>query len=384
MLIEGEILETLCCPLTGNPLRMMTERELAALNGEIAQGRVRYSSGAGVAGTLEGGLTTSDGASVFGIRECFAWLLPSLRITPRGEYRAPVADGRHGAVSGSYDESWEALSLGWDRVGPPQRPSRNDIETLERLVAAGVGSRRGPSLRVLLLGVTPEIATMRWPAGTGLLALDNTPGMIRNVWPARRVARGVAVLADWTAMPVRDSAYDLAVGDASLTTMPYPDGFAAVAAELRRVLADGAALVMREFARPEESEPLDAIFRDLHEGREISLSFFTWRLAMAVHGDLESGCDWSRVWDAWCRYVPDPDALMRSLGWPPEASRFLEALREVKRPALFPTLDEMREAFAREFDQVACHVPDYEDGERYPTVVFKPKARSTSSPGASS
>jgi len=41
----------------------------------------------------------------------------------------------------------------------------------------------------------------------------------------------------------------------------------------------------------------------------------------------------------------------------------------------FPTVNEVRTVFSRDFEQVACLFPDYTDGERYPTAVFKPRAR---------
>jgi SAM-dependent methyltransferase len=243
---------------------------------------------------------------------------------------------------------------------------------MQRLVAesAAPAHRRGP--RALMLGVTPEIATMRWPAGTRLLALDASEGMIRNVWPAAEVS-GAAALADWAAMPVRDGAYDLAIADAFLTSVPYPDGFKVVVAELRRVLKDDGTFVMREFARPEDREPLDTVFADLREGRMADLGAFIWRLAMALHGDLAAGVRLGDVWDAWQARVPEPEQLMRSLGWPLEPLRQLPPYRGHEGRMWFPTLDEAREVFSRGFEQVECHVPAYAGGDRYPTVVFKPR-----------
>ena len=378
-MIRRDILKTLCCPVARTPLRMMTARELAELNTAIANGVAKYSGGEPLVGALESGLITVDGSSAYGIREGIPALLPTLRIVVRDEPSSSSADNLRASSYRTYDDSWEEISRHWDMIGPPIRPSRQDTETMERVVADGLASRHGPPHRALLLGVTPEIATMRWPSGTSLLALDAVPGMIRNVWPAREAPHGVAALADWIIMPVRDAAYDVLVGDASLTTTPYPDGFLAVKAELRRVLKDEGMLAMREFARPEQREPVDGIFRDLRAGRIASFRLFMWRLAMALHEDLESGCRWGDVFDAWYANVPDPDGLMMSLGWPLEAPRFLEVLRQARRPALFPTLSEMRAVLAPEFEQAEVHIPDYPDGDRYPTVVFKPKSRPSAS-----
>ena len=130
---------------------------------------------------------------------------------------------------------------------------------------------------------------MRWPAGTRLLALDSSPGMTRNVGRTSS-ARRLLLLADWAAIPVRDAACDLAVGDGFLTSLPYPDGFRAVAAELRRVLKerrDVRDARIRETGREgnpgKRSSPISA--------RTGAPDFgpFTWRLAMALHVDLDRG-----------------------------------------------------------------------------------------------
>ena len=375
MEIGQEILEALCCPVSKSPLRMMTNPELEELNGSIAQGRTRHADGALVADALESGLITIDGTAIYGIREGVPVLLPTLRIISSGGIAPPSADRSRAARSGTYDGRWEALSLYWHHVQPPQRPSREDIDVLQRLVVESVSFTQTPFPRALMLGVTPEIATIRWPTATQLLALDSSPGMIRNVWPAREVPGGVAGLADWGAMPVRDAAYDFAVGDGFLTSVPYPDGFRAVVAELRRVLKETGTFVMREFARPETREPLDTIFRDMREGRIVDPGSFTWRLAMALHGDLESGCRVGEVCDAWHDNVPEPLELMRSLGWPLDALSWLESYRGTQDRMWFPTLNEVRTVFSRDFEQVECLFPGYADGERYPTVVFKPRAR---------
>ncbi len=354
---------------------MMTKPELEELNGSIAQGRTGYADGALVGDALESGLITADGAAVYGIREGVPLLLPALRIIPSRDIASPPADSSAAVRSETYDDRWEGLSRYWHIVQPPQRPAREDIDVLQRLVAESASLAQSPLPRVLMLGVTPEIATIGWPAGTQLLALDSSPGMIRNVWPAREVPAGVASLADWGAMPVRDAAYDFAVGDGFLTSVPYPDGFRAVVNELRRVLKDTGTFVMREFARPETREPLDTIFRDLREGRIVDFGSFTWRLAMAMHGDLESGCLIGEVCDAWHDNVPDSAEFTTSLGWPADALGWLEPYRGTQARMWFPTTDEVRAVFSRDFEQVECLFPGYTDGERYPTAVFKPRAR---------
>jgi SAM-dependent methyltransferase len=196
------------------------------------------------------------------------------------------------------------------------------------------------------------------------------------VWPANAVAGAVVTLADWFALPVCDAAFDVVIGDGSVNTLRYPDGFAALARETRRVLKDGGVLAIRAFCRPANPETVDAIFKDLFERRIGNIDIFNWRLAMALHRGLAAGTRFGDLWEAWHPRVPDSAGLMRSLGWPLEAPvEFIEAMRGFDGRMVFPTVAELSESLAGEFRQTACHFPDYETGDRYPTFVFEPNPR---------
>ena len=380
--VRPDVLETLCCPVGKKPLRVMAPRELHALNARITQGCATYATGERVADALEDGLATADGTAAYRVRDGVPILLPAFRITwsAGGTPVGPAVTGAN--QSGLWADRWEELSRRWNEMGPPVRPARQDTDLLQRVTDQALADAGRAAPRVLVLGVTPEIATMRWPARTRLLALDSSEAMIRNVWPAREVTDGTAALADWLAMPVRDGAYDLIVGDGSLSVPRHPEGSFALVREMRRVLKDDGALAMRMFTRPETTESLESIFSDLRNGRIGSLDFLKWRLVMALHGDLTAGTRMGDVWDAWQENVPDPGELMRSLGWPPEAPRILEGLRGMDARLTFPTLREARAALSREFVETACMCPDYETGNRYPTVLLRPKPRTGGSPPA--
>ena len=375
MRVEPEILETLCCPVTKSPLAKVTPHELERLNETIARGLAGYACGNPVVDVLEDGLATTDGTSAYRIRDGVPLLLPGFRITWSGG-AAPAGPGVTGAnEAGLWADRWQELSHRWNEMGPPVRPARQDTDLLERLIdkaSSGI-SRAAP--RALILGVTPEIATMCWPPRTLMLALDSSEAMIHNVWPAPDVPNGTAALADWLAMPIRDAAYDLVVGDGLLSMPHYPDGSSALVKEIRRVLKDDGALAMRMFTRPEKREPLEAIFGDLRNGRIGSLDFLKWRLVMALHEDMTAGTRMGDVWNAWQANVPDPSELMKSLGWPPDAPQILEGMRGLDARLNFLTLAEVHDLLARDFIECEFRVPEYESGDRYPTVVFKPRPR---------
>jgi uncharacterized protein YbaR (Trm112 family)/SAM-dependent methyltransferase len=376
MLFRHELLETLCCPVGRSPLRMMTQRELDELNAAIARGGARYASGERVDEALEGGLAAIDGTSAYRVQAGVPVLLPEQRILCSGSDPESGQVRQNRKEDKAFADRWEQFSLNWDTFQPPLRPAPQDIDLLERLVGEALGGACSVRPRALLLGVTPEIATMRWPAGTQLLAADSSEPMIRNVWPGRAVPDALVVRADWTMMPVHDAAFDIVVGDGSVNVPPYPDSFFAIVREVRRLLKDSGVLAMRVFARPEEREPIERIFADLRGGRIGNLGIFRWRLAMALHGDLAAGTRMGDLWEAWEANVPDPEELMRSLDWPLEQlGPIINSTRGYEGRTIFPTVNELREALAPDFEQTAWHVPDYETGDRYPTLVFTPRPR---------
>ena len=373
MTLTQELLDVLCCPAERHPLRPVDGDDLLTLNDAIARGRARYAGGRRVTDTVESALATPQGNSFYPIQHGVPVLLPTSRIT--------IGDG--GPDEERLDEAppppdpseraWETLASQWHARQPPTRPAPEDTALLQSLVGEALAGCEAP--RALLLGVTPEIATMSWPAGTRLVAIDGSAAMIREVWPARAVAGAAVIRGEWGAMPLRDGAFDIVVGDASLGFQLYPGKFFEVVGEVRRVLRGGGAVATRVYTRPEERESLDAIFADLLAGRIGTIDYFRWRVLAALHGDRSHGALFGDLWDAWAARVPDPSALVEALGWPPDAVEIMEALRHSRFPMIFPTLREFRQDLSGAFVEVACESPACEDGDRNPTVVLRARPR---------
>ena len=76
---------------------------------------------------------------------------------------------------------WPRHAGQWQRVGPPLRPGPDDVRHIEACIAAWSSRQRRAAPRALLLGVTPELATLNWPDGTALLAVDRALPMIHAV-----------------------------------------------------------------------------------------------------------------------------------------------------------------------------------------------------------
>jgi phenylacetate-CoA ligase len=372
MPIEQRFLETLCCPLTKRPLRALLEAELRELNALAARGALGYSNGEPVPGPLDDGLITLDQTTIYRMDQNVPVLLPRRGI-PVGNAAPPKAHrGDAGAAAPAVDH-WDRHARQWSQIGAPLRPATEDIDLLRRLIAKACKAAKCTAPRALLLGVTPEIAAMPWPSGTRLSALDHSLAMIRHVWPA---PEGSAVACgEWATMPLRDGTFDVVTGDGCFSLLGQPEGYHTVAQEVRRVLTDNGRFLIRLFVRPDSAETLDRVFDDLRAGRIGNFHVFKWRLAMALHGNSPGGVRLDDIWNAWNEAVPDPADLAQKLGWPLETVRTIEAYRGIGTRYTFPTLTEAVELFSGCFERTACHVPDYELGDRCPTLVFKPLHR---------
>jgi len=263
---------------------------------------------------------------------------------------------------------WEARSRHW-RVSTPISPLPEDIHFYEANAARDAGEAAGSS--ALLLGVTPAIATMRWPAGTRLVALDWAEGMLRNVLPHASVeSTAHALRGDWREMPLAEGSFDFVVGDGCYSTFPTFEGPAQLNREVARVLRRGGRFCLRCHRRPDAAIPIEQLFGRLLAGEFRDLDMFRWQLAMAVHGDSRDGVRLGDVWNVWRSHVPDPARIRDRLGWTDSALANMEGWKGSRSRYLFPTLDELRALVHADFDLEDCDIPDYEWGENFPRLTL--------------
>ena len=267
---------------------------------------------------------------------------------------------------------WSRNARQWSLIGPPLRPGPEDVVGYEAAVREWHGTAGRPP-RALLMGVTPEIATMRWPDRTEIVAIDHSLPMILSVWPGPAVPVSGAACGDWTRLPLADGSRDLAIGDGCLSAMRFPEQYEGTLQAVHRVLAPGGRLVLRFFCRPETGEQLENVFDDLWAGRIGNFHVFKWRFAMAVHGTLAEGVILSELWRIWKREVPEPGRLAERLGWPIDVIGTIDAYRDVASRYTFPTLPEAKAVLATRFEVVGMHQSGYELGDRCPILVSRPK-----------
>jgi hypothetical protein len=276
--------------------------------------------------------------------------------------------GETSAASGH----WLATARRWSQIGPPLRPSPEDIGFYSAAIDRWVPTSGAP--RALILGVTPELYRLPWPSGTNLLAVDRTRGMIDAIWPGPRSA---VLCADWTAMPLPARSRDIALCDAGLILVSFPQGLSKIVRILQRVLTSGGFFVTRLFLPPAQRESPDVVLSDLLAGSIANLNILKLRLGMALQESSEDGVQLGHIWDVLHRAAPNLPRLAERIGWPLETLTAIDVYRNCASVYHFSSFAEIRHLFCDDPGGFTCEsidVPGYSIGERCPTVVFRREA----------
>ncbi|HLJ21582.1 MAG TPA: methyltransferase domain-containing protein [Stellaceae bacterium] len=273
---------------------------------------------------------------------------------------------------------WESRARDW-RVSPPLTPGPEDIAWYEARIADCARSVASRPLKAILLGVTPGIATMRWPKGTALLAVDRAQGMVEHVWPRAGFPEQTDIVrADWRCLPLASGSVDVVVGDGCYAAMGSLAGARQLNREVRRVLKPGGWYCFRAFRRSDEPSSLVALFAELERGRVENLDLFRWRLAMLVHGDSAEGVALGKVWRVWRDHARGHGTDGRR--WSADQRLNMARWEGVEARFAFPSLAELEALAEPSFDLVACEWPAYEGGEHFPRISMRARPGEGSAP----
>lgn len=267
---------------------------------------------------------------------------------------------------------WLPLAAVWEQLGSPLRPAAEDERAYARLVQPWI-EQHGPP-RVLLLGVTPEMYRLPWPAGRDFVAVDRSAAMIEHVFPGRP---GEVLQADWLELPLPAGSRDLAFCDGGLHLLDHPRGQQRLVENLHRVLAPGGLCAIRLYALPDVAETPTAVLTDLMDGHIPSLNVLKLRLGMALQPTPEAGVRlhdiWSELRNAHVAASGEWSPLAQRLGWPLAHLQVIDAYRDSAAVYHFVPAQTVRELFCAEgrFVFREMFTPSYPLGERCPILLFE-------------
>lgn len=266
---------------------------------------------------------------------------------------------------------WQKQLAQWAHLGAPLKPHPDDLAHHEAVIQEWATRHGGP--RALLLGVTPEIARLRWPAGTHLVACDLSVPMLQHVWPGFPGPGKGAICASWLQLPLAHASRDLVVADGSFNLFPYPERCLLLLDAARQLLAIGGFVLLRVFCRPEAGETPAAVLADLQAGRIGNFHIFKFRLAMSLVRSTAEGVKLADVWECWHKQGPRPEELTARLGWSAPIVGTIEAYQGQQTRYYFPTRAEFAGLMRERFEDVESWLPPYEMGDRCPTFIATPK-----------
>ena len=265
------------------------------------------------------------------------------------------------------DNYWDRIADLWRLFGPPIRPAADDLVVYQEIVDRATALIDGPP-RVLLLGVTPELYRLRWPADAEVLALDSSSPMLEAVWQG---PADTAVTGSWTAMPFADQSFTLLLCDAGVGLLD-PVGQGELLAEVQRVLVPDGTLAVRLFAPQGRTGTVAEIFEDLDRGRIPTLDALKLRMWGALQKTPAEGVRPSEVARRILEARGPWDRLAQTQGWHPDYVRALEL--QLDSPATFHLVD--AEELARlglraGLDPSGVRRPAHRYGDSCPVAEFR-------------
>ena len=265
---------------------------------------------------------------------------------------------------------WQRLSQQWDHVGPPFRPTPEDVGFASAVVRAMSKAKQAGALTSILLGVTPELAELL--ADTRSIEIDHSIAMINWSWMKfPRAGRATSIAAHWTQLPIQNDCIDIILGDGCNIQLEFPAAYQAWFREMARVLRPGGKVVIRVYVSPDTPERSNAVVDDLMHRRIGNPNVLRMRLFMALQASAATGVQVSDVSAFWASARIDEKFLTTELGWPAGAIGIFEVFKNMNLRYSFPTLAELRTVFSDHFIELERRVPGYEIGNRCPTIVLQ-------------
>lgn len=262
---------------------------------------------------------------------------------------------------------WNNQAKMWDLLGPPLKPSAIDIKNCTDWINEKKCRDKKP-LKVLVLGVTPELINIAWPKDTTVYTLDNNIAMIEAILPTQTpILKPIALAGNWLQIPLYNASIDIVIGDGCYSSLSL-DAYEKMTKEIIRILNPSGILIMRFFMRPENNEIFNNIQNDIVANKINNFHTFKLRLAMALHEALTQGVCLKDIWESWNLHFKD--MIYKFSHWEDPIIRTIDNYKNTDIFYTFPTFQELRQILCCHFLKSEIFVPAYQLGERCPTLKF--------------
>lgn len=257
-------------------------------------------------------------------------------------------------------DHWQNFASRWNRLGSPMRPCAEDVSNFQTALGDSNGN-------CLLLGVTPELASI----SSQLTAIDNSPDMIRALWPQEKRS----VLGDWLDMPFEDASFDNVIGDGCPVLLEFPQQQERFFTEVARVLKPGGKLALRAFVCAAPAETPEQVCHEVRQGNIKGIHAFKWRLSMAIASQTpDYTFQISETLRTFDHQFPDRQQLAEVTGWDRQDIDTLDLYRDSIALYSYPPLESLRKTFPKALVETGLMYGHYELAERCPLLVLERRA----------
>lgn len=185
--------------------------------------------------------------------------------------------------------AWEAHIELFKSMTPPYRVDPVEKAHYQAVISEMAASAQARGLRVLLLGMTPEIVDLNWPEGSRLVVADRSEAMIHGFWPGDIPGVREICRKDWLELPFEAGSFDLVLGDGVFNLMAYPDGFQALGRTASELLAADGKLCVRVFLQSEPREESGALVQEIKDSERVDFYGMRLRIASSLQNSTEEG-----------------------------------------------------------------------------------------------
>lgn len=260
---------------------------------------------------------------------------------------------------------WDKFWKNWSHVHSPLRPNTEDIAHFSQIIPD-----LPPQARILLLGVTTEIRAMDWPKDSTLYSVDNNMHIIQGLWHPTAHCPSHIICADWSNLPLKNSFFDLIIGDGVTTPLDFPRTFNQVINEFHRVLKPHGKLMLRHFFKDPNGPNEEQVWLNAYKNKYPNFSAFKWHLAHALQTSPLKGIKVTDLLASWEKHLPYWAENGRELPWPLGEIATIEVYRTSRLRYIYLNSREMDTVFKKTFKRTRSFYGTYELGEHCPVVIY--------------